>query len=157
MKISYFKIASAALAIMLWSGAALAQAEAPAHGHRGGAFGAPMFGFFGHQLDLSDAQKAQIKDIMTKEKPTLKPLMLQLGQSQSQLRQLEMGAFDETQARTIATQQSQAMTELAVQRARIEAEMIQVLTPDQKTKLAQMWQRHEQRFMNHGQEAPAAQ
>ena len=32
------------------------------------------------------------------------------------------------------------MTELMVQRARVESEMIQVLTPDQKTKLAQLVQ-----------------
>jgi periplasmic protein CpxP/Spy len=158
MKTGYLKLAAAALALMLSAGAALAQSAAPPHGHGGGAFGGPMFGFFGHQLGLSDAQKAQIKDIMTKEKPTLKPLMLQMGQSQSQLRQIELsGNFDEAQARSIATQQSQTMTELAVQRARVEAEMIQVLTPDQKTKLAEMWQKREQRFANHNQEAPAAQ
>ena len=158
MRTSYFKLASAALAIVLTAGAALAQNAGPMHGHRGGAFGSPMFGFFGRQLDLSDAQKAQIKDIMTKERPTLKPLMQQLGNSQSQLRQLEMGSFDEAQARTIATQQSQTMTELAVQRARVEAEMIQVLTPDQKSKLAEMWQKHEQRRMQHSnQGAPTAQ
>lgn len=155
MKTSYLKFAAAALALLLSAGAALAQSAPPPHGHGGGAFGGPMFGFFGHRLDLTDAQKTQIKDIMTKEKPTIKPLVQQMGQGQSQLRQLELsGNFDEAQARTIATQQSQTMTELAVQHARIEAELIQVLTPDQKTKLAQMWQKREQRFTNRNQEAP---
>lgn len=165
MKTGYRKLATAAFAILLSAAAAVAQTEPsaspaspPAYHHRGGGFGNPMFGFFGHQLDLSDAQKAQIKDIMTKERPTLKPLMLQLGQGQSQLRQLELsGNFDEAQARTMAAQQSPTITELAVQRARIEAELIQVLTPDQKTKLAQLWQNREQRFANHHQQAPTAQ
>lgn len=149
-------LAAAALALVMTGGAALAQDAAPMHRH-GGAFGGPMFGLFGHQLGLSDAQKAQMKDIMTKEKPTMKPLMQQLGQSQAQLRQLELNNFDEAQARTIATQQAQTMTELSVQRARVEAELIQVLTPDQKTKLNQLWQQRQQRFMNHNAEAPQAQ
>ncbi len=112
-----------------------------------------MFGMFFHQLNLSDAQKAQIKQIMTTERPTLKPLMQQAAQGENQLRTLELsGPFDEAQARTIATQQSQNMTELMVQRARVESEMIQVLTPDQKTKLAQLVQEHAQRFStNQGQ------
>ena len=107
---------------------------------------------FFHQLNLSDAQKAQIKGIMTQERPTLKPLMQQMAQGENQLRTLELsGPFDEAQARTIATQQSQNMTELMVQRARVESEMIQVLTPDQKTKLAQLLQQRTQRFSNQNQ------
>jgi protein CpxP len=164
MKNSYLKIAVVAVALMLPAGAALAQDATPppppphAHGPRGGGFGAPMFGLFGHQLDLTDAQKTQIKAIMSKERPTLKPLLQQVGQGQAQLRQLELGStFDEGQARTIATQQSQSVTELAVQRARVEAELIQVLTPDQRTKLAQLWQSRQQHMTSHSQEAPTAQ
>jgi protein CpxP len=154
MKIRFLKIATLALALILSAGAANAQDVAASPMHGGRAFGGAMFGFFGHQLDLTDAQKAQVKDIMAKERPTLKPLMQQLGQGLVQLHALELnGNFNEEQARTIAAQQSQTMTELAVQRARIETELIQVLTPDQKTKLAQMWQRREQRLGSQGQEA----
>ena len=97
---------------------------------RGEAFGGPMLGIFLHQLDLSDGQRTQLKDIMTKEKPALKPLMQQMAQGEYQLRDLVMsGNFGEEQAREMAGQQSQIMTELMVQHARIESEMIQVLTP----------------------------
>jgi Spy/CpxP family protein refolding chaperone len=157
MKAVTRKLTIAALAFVLSATAGLAQAGPPMHRHARGGFGDLMFAFFGHQLGLSDAQKAQIKDIMTKERPTLQPLLAQLAQGQSQLHQLEMGTFDEAQARTIATQQSQTMTELAVQRAKIEAELIQVLTPDQKTSLAEMWQRREHRRASHSQNAPAQQ
>ena len=86
---------------------------------------------------------------MTKERPTLQPLMLQMAQGHSQLRDLVMsGNFDEGKARELASQQSQAMTELAVQHARIASEMVQVLTPDQKTKLNALISQHEQRMMN---------
>ena len=61
------------------------------------------------------------------------------------------GAFDEAKVRELATQQTQTMTELTVQRARVESELVQVLTPDQKTKLTTIINQHEQRMMNHMQ------
>jgi protein CpxP len=145
------------LSLILLAGAAIAQTTpAPASHHFHGRHGGPMMGMF-HQLNLTDAQKGQIKQIMTQERPTLKPLMQQMAQGQNQLRTLELsGNFDEAQARNIATQQSQNMTELMVQRSRIESEMIQVLTPDQKTKLAQLVQQRSQRFSNQNQNQGAS-
>ena len=154
----------AALAVMLLAGVAMAQTAPPTptppqgHGFHGRGFGGPMLGRLFHELNLSDAQKAQVKQIMTQERPTLKPLMRQMAQGENQLRTLELsGNFDEAQARTIATQQSQNMTELMVQRARVESEMIGVLTPDQKSKLTQMVQERAQRFSSEGQGATTNQ
>jgi len=65
------------------------------------------------------------------------------------LRDLVMsGTFDEAKTRELASQQTQTMTELTVQYARIGSEMVQVLTPDQKTKLNTLINQHEQRMMN---------
>jgi periplasmic protein CpxP/Spy len=154
------KIMTAAFSLILFAAAAVAQTTAPAEPahsfhHRG--FAGPM-GIYFHQLNLSDAQKAQIKQIMTQERPTLKPLMQQVAQGENQMRTLELsGSFDEAQARTLATQQSQNATALRVQRARIETELINILTPDQKTKLAQLVQQRAQRFSGQGQIATANQ
>jgi len=91
---------------------------------------------------------------MAKERPNIQPLAQQLMQSRQQLRQIaESGAFDEAKVRTLATQQSQTMIELEVQRTRIASELFQVLTPDQKTKMDKFMSRHEQRMMNHVQPA----
>ena len=49
------------------------------------------------------------------------------------------------------------MTELTVQHARIGSEMVQVLTPDQKTKLTALINQHEQRMMNRMQGRTAGQ
>lgn len=147
MKTSRVKWIGIAAGVMLLASLAIAQsAGMPRHHHRGGMYGG--FGFF-HQLNLTDTQKSQMKEIFAKEKPALQPLMQQMGQSRQQLRQLEMsGTFDEAQVRTLAAQQSQTMTELTVERARIHSEMMQVLTADQKTQLAQLLQQREQRFKN---------
>jgi len=112
-------------------------------------FGGAMLGYYVHKLDLTDAQQAQVKAIVAKEKPALQPLMLQMAQGHSQLRDLVMsGSFDEAKVRELASQQTPVLTELAVQYARIGSEMMQVLTPEQKTKLTALISRHEQRMMN---------
>jgi len=126
--------------------------------HGDGMFEGHMLHFFTDYLDLTDAQQAQVKDIMAKEKPALKPLMQQMAQSHQQIRELTMaGTFDEAKVRTLATQQAQTMTEMIVQKARIESEMIQILTPEQKTKLNDFMAKREQRMMKHMQQPPPSE
>ncbi len=139
------KMSIAALAIVLVTGIAIAQ---PHGGPRGGDFfGGPMMGFFSDYLDLTDAQQAQIKQIIAKEKPALEPLFQQEMQTHEQMMALiQSGTFDETKAQTIATQGAQVHAQLEVQHARIANEAYQVLTADQKTKLAQFISKREQRF-----------
>ena len=68
-----------------------------------GMFGGPMMGYYIHKLDLTDAQQAQVKAIMAKEKPALQPLMLQMAQGHAQLREQVMnGSFDEAKVRELA-------------------------------------------------------
>ncbi len=149
MKSKYFKIAAVVLALAVMAAIAVSQTVRRAHMRGDGMFGGPMLGYYVHKLDLTDAQQAQVKAIMAKEKPALQPLMLQMAQGHSQLRNLVMsGSFDEAKARELASQQTPVLTELAVQYARIGSEMVQVLTPEQKTKLTALISQHEQRMMN---------
>jgi len=121
-------------------------------------FGGHMLGFFSSYLDLTDAQRAQVKDILAKERPNIQPLTQQLMQTHQQLRQMaESGSFDETKARALVTQQSQTMIEAEVQKARVAAELFQVLTPDQKAKMDKFMSRHEQRMMKHMQPGTASE
>jgi Spy/CpxP family protein refolding chaperone len=149
MKSKHFKIAAVVLVLAVMAAVAVSQTVRRAHMRGDGMFGGPMLGFYVHKLDLTDAQQAQVKAIMAKEKPALQPLMQQMAQGHSQLRDLVMsGAFDEAKARELASQQTQTMTELTVQHARIASEMVQILTPDQKAKLSTLISQHEQRMMN---------
>ena len=149
MKTKYFKIAAVVLALAVMAAIAVSQTVRRAHMRGDGMFGGPMLGYYVHKLDLTDAQQAQVKAIMAKEKPALQPLMLQMAQGHSQLRDLVMsGSFDEAKVRELASQQTPVLTELAVQYARIGSEMMQVLTPEQKTKLTALISQHEQRIMN---------
>jgi protein CpxP len=159
MKASRWKIPVAISIVTLLAAIGFSQkaVTTPDTGHRGRQFG-KMLGISTRYLDLTDEQKTQMKDIMTKEKPTIQPLMQQVAQNRQQMRQLESaGTFDETKVRSLATQHSQTMAELMVQKARIKSELMQVLTPDQKTKMAAFEARKEarlQRRLQGGQNAP---
>jgi len=151
MKGRQMKWVAAALAVTLLAAVAVAEATRPARHHRAGMFGGPMVRVF-RQLDLTDAQRAQVHQILAKEKPAIQPLMRQMAQNRYQIAQLELsGNFDESQVRSLAAQQTQSMSDLIVQRARIESELVQVLTPDQKTKLNQVLANQEQKFLAHTQ------
>jgi Spy/CpxP family protein refolding chaperone len=145
--------------LMLAAVFAVSQTVRRAHMHGRGMFGEHQLEFFTDYLDLTDAQQAQAKEVLAKEKPTIQPLMQQMRESHRQLRQLEMsGTFDEGKVRNLAAQQAQTMTELIVQKARIHSELVQILTADQKAKLSKFMERHEQRFMKHGApEAPSSE
>jgi len=157
MKSNYFKVLAVALLLAVNAAIGVSQTVKRAHMCGEGMFGGPefgghMLGYLARKLDLTDAQRAQVKEIMAKEKPTFQPLMLQMAQNHQQMRQLVMSSgFDEAKVRELASQQTQTMTELTVQRARVASELFQVLTPDQKTKLTAIINQHEQRFMNHMQ------
>ena len=164
MKSNYFKVLAVALLLAVIAAIGVSQTVKHSHMRGDGMFGGGMFaggmlggdghmlGFLAHKLDLTDTQQAQVKEIMAKEKPTFQPLMLQMAQNHQQMRQLVMASgFDEAKVRELASQQTQTMTELTVQRARVESELFQVLTTDQKTKLTAIINQHEQWFMNHMQ------
>ena len=154
MKFTRTRVLIIGAAVILAVAAAVAQGMR-GHGGRGGF--EHMLGFYSDYLDLSTAQQDQIKAIWQKEKPTLAPLMQQMKQFHSQMSQFDQsGTFDEAKVRALATQQSQTMIELAVQHARIKSEMLQVLTPDQKTKFAQFQAKREQRMQQHMQHMQAA-
>ena len=146
-----------ALAVVLAAGIAMAQPHGGPHGG-GDFFGGGMLGFFTDYLDLTDAQQTQIKQIVAKEKPALEPLFKQEMQTHQQMLLLiQSGTFDEAKAQVIATQGAQVHTQLEVQHARIANEAYQVLTADQKTKLAQYIVKREQRFEQHMQQKQGAQ
>jgi Spy/CpxP family protein refolding chaperone len=139
---------------MLAVAAALAQGM---HGHGGpdGDFH-HMMGFFTRYLDLTSDQQAQAKAIWAKEKPSVEPLKQQMHQNHAAMRALEnAGPFDEVKTRSLATQNAQTMIEMQVAHARIKSELLQVLTPEQKTKLAEFEAKHEARMQKHMAPAPS--
>jgi periplasmic protein CpxP/Spy len=149
MKFGRLNLVSAVLAAVLLAGTAIAQGP---HGPSGDFFG-PMLGNMTDILDLTDAQQAQVKQIHENAKPTMKPLMEQEHQTHQALMQLiTSGNFNEAAAKKILDQESQVHEQLALQHAQLAAQAYQILTPEQKTKLAQVMARHQQRMQERMQE-----
>ena len=161
MKSIRFRLLIAAMAVLLGSAIAKSQTTtdapppAPMHGYAHGMHDHTM-GFFGRALNLTDDQKTQMKALMEKEHPTMKPLFQQQRQIDQQLRQYVQGTYDEAKVRTLANQKAQVEAELTVQHTRIHNQMYQLLTPDQQSKLKEMEANHEARMQKHMQEAPPA-
>jgi protein CpxP len=162
MRVFRFRLIAAALCVLLVTVVAQSQAADTAvappehvHGHRYG-MGGTGREFFAKYLNLSDAQRTQMKDILAKERPGLKPLFQQIHQTQLQLKQYEQGAYDEAKVRALAAQQTQVMAELTVQKTRIHSELFQVLTTDQQAKMKEVQAQREARMQRHMQPAAPA-
>lgn len=148
----------AALAVLLGSAIARSQtADAapapPMHGHEYG-MGEHM-NFLSHQLNLTDDQKAQMKAVIEKERPAMKPLMQRQHQIDLQLRQYVEGTFDQAKVQALATQKAQIAAQLTVLETRIHNEMYQLLTADQQSQLKSIEVQHEERMKQRMQQAPA--
>ncbi len=148
MKSTRIRILTISAAVIVAVAAAIAQGM---HGHGGSGHDFNhMLGFFTDYLDLTSDQQAQVKAIWEKEKPTLEPLMKQMHQNHADMHALEAaGPFDEAKTRALATQHAQTMIEVEVQHARVMSEMVQVLTADQKAKLAKFEAKHEDHMKDH--------
>ena len=150
MKSTRIRILTIGAAVLLTIAAAIAQGR-HGYGGPGGDFHRML-----RQLDLTADQHSQVKAIFEKEKPTLQPLMEQMRQNHSAMSALEAGGtFDEAKTRALATQNSQTMIELQVEHARIKSEIMQILTPDQKAKLAQIEANRASHMGKHAPPPPA--
>jgi Spy/CpxP family protein refolding chaperone len=159
MKSFRFRFLVAALAVLLGTAIAKSQTSSdtpPMHGHEFGMGPGPM-GFFAQQLNLTDEQKTQMKSVMQKEHPAMKPLMEQQRQIDLQLRQYVEGTFNAEKVQALAAQKAQIQTQLTVAETRIHNEFYQLLTSDQQAQVKQMEANHEARMQQHMNQAPPAE
>jgi periplasmic protein CpxP/Spy len=155
------KLIAVTAALTLCAGMALAQAEGGGqkhhpHGNFMRGMELPL-----RQLNLTDEQKTQIKQIFQAEKPTMKPLMQQEHAAHMQMVQLiTSGTFEQTKAAAIAAQESQTHVQLEVEHAKVASQIYQLLSSDQKAKVADIIAQHQQRMqerMQNKEQAPSEQ
>lgn len=101
---------------------------------------------FLRDLDLTDAQKAQIKQITDSAEAGTKELRQRMNAlHESELNALADGTFNEGAVRAAAQERANVQVELEVARARTMSQIFAVLTPEQKTQIAAKRQEFEQR------------
>lgn len=113
-------------------------------GHRGGHKGMGMM-FRG--LDLTDAQKEQMKAIGQANRESTKSLRDQMKANGEQLAQATAnGTFNEAQVQAIAQQQGVLHAQMIVAREKVKSQMFAILTPEQKAKAAEMKEQFKQKM-----------
>ncbi|MGB8889847.1 MAG: Spy/CpxP family protein refolding chaperone [Candidatus Korobacteraceae bacterium] len=137
MKTKFYGVAL--LALMLCSTGMLSYAQGPGEWGGGHGFG---FGRMATALNLTPAQKQEIKSMMEAQRATTRPLMQQLSQIRiSMLNATASGAFNQTTVQSLATQQAQIMAQLTVQRESFKSQIYnKVLTSEQKATADQLRQ-----------------
>jgi len=145
MKKKFWMVSVALLALVLCGTAMFSYAQstnnaAPAwsgHGH-----GGPM-GYLAKELNLTDAQKQQVKSIMQANRASTRPLMQQIAQNRvAMLTATSNGAFDQAKVTAIANQQAQLTAQMMVQKQSIQHQIYtQVLTTEQRATADQMRQK----------------
>ena len=118
-------------------------APGPFMGRRGGpgfpGFGGSILGpirMIASQLDLSDAQKDQIKTVAQSHRDEWQALAGHVSTARQGLgAAITSGTFDETLIRDKSAALGQAEADVAVASARAFGEVFQILTPEQQAKL----------------------
>ena len=113
--------------------------EQEGYGHKGGKKGDMMIRHMTKSLDLTDAQESAIKDIMKGQHKGAPGGHQAMATKLLELDQLESGSDAYiAKAKAIGTLQGQAMGQRLIEQANIEAQITDVLTPDQVEQYQQM-------------------
>jgi len=101
-------------------------------------------------LDLTDEQKAKVKEIMEANKATFEPTMQAMKDNHTKLAELgKDGLFDQAALEAIAKEQGDLFAKTIVQKESVKAQIFAILTPDQKAKAAEQRTKFEERFKDH--------
>jgi Spy/CpxP family protein refolding chaperone len=131
------------MALLVCGAAMVAYAQGPEGGPHGG-FGGPgpggHMGMALHELNLTDAQMAQVKTIMQANHATMKPLMLQMEQNRAaMLAASANGAYDPAKIQVLANQKAQLDAAMTMNHEAVQHQVYtQVLTSDQQAKAEQL-------------------
>jgi protein CpxP len=118
-------------------------------GHHGGPGGPGGLGPLAHDLNLTDAQKAQIKQIEDGFRDSTKSLHEQMFKTGGGPLEGLSDTFDESAVRAAAQSRANIQVELEVAHARMMSQIYALLTAEQKAKLAELRQQFEQRREQH--------
>ena len=101
-----------------------------------------MIEHISRELNLSDAQKTQVKAILDAERAATDPLQARSEEIHKQIEaSVVNGQFDEAQVRALADQAGQLNADMMVEHIRAHSKMFSLLTPEQRVKAMEMHKR----------------
>jgi Spy/CpxP family protein refolding chaperone len=108
------------------------------------------FGFFLKQLNLTDAQKQQVKQYFSDNKQAFKTNMLNMLKAKQAVDSaIEKNPSDESTIRSLSANVASAQTELSAQRAKFAAFLQSILTSEQKQTLTTLQQKRDTKIQEH--------
>ena len=118
----------------------------------GGERGGHMRGMMFKGIDLTDDQKAKMKQISQSFRERTQSLHQQLGAKRQELRQVsEGGTFNEALATQKLQESASLQAKLMGEQFKMRQEMLSVLTPEQKTQLEQKRAEFKSKRANHSE------
>ena len=107
-------------------------------GHGAGGPGAPGLPPFLHGIDLSEAQQDKVFAATYAQAPLLREQEKIAFKAHAQLRELAgSSAYDDAKASALASTAAQAMAQISLLHARLEQQLLAVLTPEQRKQAQQ--------------------
>jgi Spy/CpxP family protein refolding chaperone len=101
-----------------------------------------MLEHMARELNLTDAQKEQVKTIMSSAESSSQATREKLEEIHKQVEAATAnGQFDETQVRNLASQQAQLEADMMVEHLRAKSKVFAILTAEQRTKAEEMHKR----------------
>lgn len=105
-------------------------------GGPGGRMGGPMGGAFGVMRDLTDAQREQVKTIHERHAERVRPLAERVRVAREAIHNAVMSG-NESNLQALSIEVGNAETELTFAQAQVQSEIFNVLTAEQKQKIAE--------------------
>jgi protein CpxP len=103
-----------------------------------------MFGRMFRNLDLTDQQRTEIRKVLETERSLMQPIHQQLRENREALKAATKdGQFNEAEVTKLAQKQGDLMAQMIVSRERVQSQIWQILTPEQRDKLAQWREKHQ--------------
>jgi Spy/CpxP family protein refolding chaperone len=115
------------------------------YGQRWGRFGA--MGYVAHELNLSNAQREQVRSLWQAERPAVSALIHEFSAESKEMDQATAnGNFNESRVQEIASRQGTTLSKLLVEKEHFTTKIYtSVLNPEQRTKadkLQSRWHEH---------------
>jgi protein CpxP len=134
----------AGIAALVISATVFALAQHPGMGEKMRGHGpGDMVEHMSRELNLTDAQKDQVKALLEAQRATEEERHTKLDELRKQIDAATAnGQFDENTVRNLANQQSQLMADEMVDHLRLHSKIYGLLTAEQRTKADQMMKMH---------------
>jgi periplasmic protein CpxP/Spy len=130
---------TAAVAVVALLAGSLVYAQGPRPGRQGGPGRGPIAGLPLRQLQLSDAQQEQVRQIRSRHEAQMRDAMTKLESARhAQQKAVQTVPADEAQITSLTQDMVQAEVDVAIQASRLNSEIWTVLTPDQQAQLKKL-------------------